>query len=398
MKLRPRGKFIFSTFIFSLILISIPETFAFLFTTPEAQAAAPAGQWWNGNYTNRSKITITAGSAAVPNGYTVSLSFNHAALVSGGKSQADGDDIRVVYWNGASWEELDRFRDLDTPWNTASTKIWFKIRAGISASSSDDNYYLYYNNSSAINPPTNGNNVFLFYDGFESGNYTAWDGTLTSDAGDSITTNTTTVNTGIYSSRSIVGDPAPGQAAAEKRFTAQTGLHTTVWVNVADWDEVEDVSVVQLYGGIWGTQQGSLSLRADGFCGPTRTVFIWNAPSGEGYCGTTQLNLNQWYRLEMKIIRHPTAGRAELWVNGVREVNESGRNTGSLDFEQQLAGIFWKSTGVQSLYIDDVFTRIWVDPEPTTSQGSEESPPMVMNPLIAYSNDAVTDLNFSTYS
>jgi outer membrane protein assembly factor BamB len=349
--------------------------------TEEPFSAGGSVAWWNGNYQCRQKLSITAGSAAVPSGYTVPLTFNHAGLVSSCGALASGDDLRVVRWTGSSWVELDRVKDPDPAitWNSASTKIWLKTQASISASSSDTSYYLYYGYSGATSPPANALNVFFFYDGFESGDYSAWYGTLTNDAGDSITTNTTTVHTGTYSSRSIVGAPTPGSAAAERRFTAQTGLHTTVWVRVADWDAVNDVSMVQYYGGVWGTQQGSLSLRADTGCGVTRTVFIWNNAGAEAYCGTTQLALNTWYRLEMKMRRvtngcSPSCnGRAELWVNGVREVNESGRNTGSADFEQNLVGIFWKSTGVQTLYTDNSFDRIWVDPEPSSAfSGGEE--------------------------
>ena len=85
-----------------LVLALIPfETFA----------AAPGGEWWDSNYAYREKITVTAGSAAVPSAYSVSVTFDHAALVSAGNSQGDGDDVRLLYLTGSTWTELDRRSD-----------------------------------------------------------------------------------------------------------------------------------------------------------------------------------------------------------------------------------------------------------------------------------------------
>jgi hypothetical protein len=119
--------------------------------------------WWDSNYAYRKQITVTApASKAVASGYPIKFTFDHASLVNAvpSKSQADGDDIRVVYWNGSSWTELHRilFNDkLNTPssWSQSNTTIMFKTQAQIAANGSDNGYYLYYGNSSASGPPTN---------------------------------------------------------------------------------------------------------------------------------------------------------------------------------------------------------------------------------------------------
>ena len=113
---------------------------------PKAHSAAPPGEWWNANYGLSKKITITAGSANVPSGYSVSFNEDTAALITGGYLRPDGNDWRVVYWNGSSWVELARWVDdiIGDGWNSANTRTWFKTQAGITASSSDDNYYVYY--------------------------------------------------------------------------------------------------------------------------------------------------------------------------------------------------------------------------------------------------------------
>jgi len=134
---------------------------------------ANATPWWNRNYLYRKNITVAAGAAEVPSGYSVPVTLDHADLFSAGKSLVSGDDIRVAYWNGSTWTELDRALDPLSSWNNGSTQIWFKTQATINASSSDQSYYIYYGSPSASNPPDDWANVFMLGDDFN-------DGTLTS--------------------------------------------------------------------------------------------------------------------------------------------------------------------------------------------------------------------------
>jgi|GEM_PF-3493092 len=130
------------------------------------QSVGSAQTWWNGSYTYRKQIAVTAGATTIPTAYSVSVTTDHATAVIAGKSQADGDDIRIVYWNDSTNTELDRILDQASSWNGASTKFWFKTQASISASGSDANYYMYYGYGSAASPPANGMNVYLFHDDF----------------------------------------------------------------------------------------------------------------------------------------------------------------------------------------------------------------------------------------
>ncbi len=121
----------------------------------------PEGSWWNTDYENRKLINITnPGSSLIVEGY----SMNFILDTTGINFQDDGDDLRVVWWNGTNNVEIDRFND--SLFNIATTSIWFRVQSNISAGSFDDHYYLYYNNSDAVNPPNNGSNVFEFFDNF----------------------------------------------------------------------------------------------------------------------------------------------------------------------------------------------------------------------------------------
>src|SRR5437016_6372954 len=190
--LSARPALFIAVLVFGWLFSGWPETWREVLrplSVPEADAAAPAGQWWSLSYPFSEKITVTAGTAATASGYSVSVTFNHASLVTAGKSLASGNDVRVVYWNGSAWVELDRLLDEASSWNNASTKVWFKTQAAIGASASDDNYYLYYGNGSAGAPPANGMNVYLFYDDFS--------GTTIDTSKWTVTRGTTSVSGGI---------------------------------------------------------------------------------------------------------------------------------------------------------------------------------------------------------
>ncbi|UCD92091.1 MAG: DUF2341 domain-containing protein, partial [Methanobacteriota archaeon] len=102
-------------------------------------------------------ITITAGSSSLPPGYTVSIDLDHASLVAAGKSQADGDDVRMFYWNTTEWVEIDRILDPASSWNSNSTRVWFALYRGIESSTTERGYYVHYGNTVISNPPTNVN-------------------------------------------------------------------------------------------------------------------------------------------------------------------------------------------------------------------------------------------------
>jgi len=116
------------------------------------------------DFTYRRRVTVTAGVNAIPAGYSVSVAFDHAALVAAGKSLAGGDDVRIRYWNGTAWIDLDRVKDVPTAWNTTTTRLWFAVQAPIAAGESNNNYYVHYGDLSAGAPPANGDYVFLDYE------------------------------------------------------------------------------------------------------------------------------------------------------------------------------------------------------------------------------------------
>jgi len=139
-------------------VLAPPALLLIVDTAPPA-SASPDPDWWNENYQYRKKITINAGATTVPEGYSCYFEEDTATLIADGKLRSDGKDWRVLYWNGASWVELDRYTE---NWNSATTETWFKLQAQISGGGSDDNYYVYYGYADETgDPPTDKNKIFF---------------------------------------------------------------------------------------------------------------------------------------------------------------------------------------------------------------------------------------------
>lgn len=133
---------------------------------------------WLSRWDYRRRITVQArATVAVPAGYSVYVCFDHASLVSAGKSGRDGEDVRVRFWDGSRMVELDRFLDPTTSWNSThnrsncpssnperQVKVWFRLRAPIPAGGQDNRYFLYYGNPEARTAPSNPDHVFLDYE------------------------------------------------------------------------------------------------------------------------------------------------------------------------------------------------------------------------------------------
>ncbi|MFW9833695.1 MAG: DUF2341 domain-containing protein [Candidatus Thorarchaeota archaeon] len=340
-----------------------------------------------GVYDYSRQITVDAGPESVPAGYSISITIDHAALVLAEKSQADGDDIRIVYWNGLNMIELDRVLDSDSSWNSATTKIWFKIQSVIPASTSDENYYLYYGDPSVSTPLENPTKVFQFYDGFESGDLSAWDGSYT-DTGDSLSVTTEQANTGVYSAKGDVDTQAAAQAMVWKDLSDLTNILARVHFYLpATFSTTDHVTIMQFVDTSSGwVNQLSLTIRDD------MTFYLWNAIAGEayGYGTTSSISTGSWHMLELQAKFSATTGEARMWFDGNLEVEETGKNLGAEGIDRFCTVFYWASPQTESniVYADDAFLRLYVNPEPTTSLGAET----VNQPVeFTYKKDIVID-------
>jgi len=165
-----------------------------LLLTGLAQAAAPAGQYWNSSYQYRRQLNVpVTGASALQTQYALSVSFDHAAEVTAGRSLASGNDVRVVLWNGSAWVELDRVLDPQSAWNSSTTRLWFRTTASLPGNATDTNYYLYFGNAAALTPPQDTAQIFSLYDAFSS---TTLSGSWTATGSVSIASGVLTMNSG----------------------------------------------------------------------------------------------------------------------------------------------------------------------------------------------------------
>jgi len=149
-------------------------------TSAKVSVVAPRN-WWNLDYDYNRQISIVNNVAStLGSGYSICVTIDTASMVSAGKMMTNGNDLRIVWWNSTSESYVELDRANETNFNSASTKIWFKLQRGIAASSSDNNYYLYYGYPSAVNPPNDWAKVYNVGDNFNDGTITSGLNTTTS--------------------------------------------------------------------------------------------------------------------------------------------------------------------------------------------------------------------------
>lgn len=163
--------------------------------------------WWNTSWKNRKNIGITNNNISVDlkSGYSIRLAID----TTGPLYLDNGDDVRIVYWNGSDNIELDRVNM--TYFNTPATEIWFALGANISPGAATSDYYLYYNNTAAGTPPKNASRVFRYYNyGDNTNGWTAYGtGTSIASSGSYLTLTATANNyntAGVYYSGLVIGN------------------------------------------------------------------------------------------------------------------------------------------------------------------------------------------------
>lgn len=324
--------------------------------------------WWSANYSYRRQITITNNIASTLSyGYSVLLTVDTASLVFSGKMLSNGNDLRIVCWNGSSWVEIDR--DV-IDMNTNSTQIWFKIQADIPASRNDSNYHVYYGNPSAGSPPANKSNVYLWFDDFNR----ADNPDITTETSYSAKTGggTWSIETNKLKNAGADGDP--------------NKLIITALGNVnADIDMLTKINVTSFSGGDRSRMGLSCCMDTDPSRGSgysalfhqnTNSLDLLNDLRSWGTRGTYSWSLNTWYYMRFRVIDPASKlGKVKVWQVGSTEPSTwtvDGNFGGGTARSHGEVG-FGGSRTTDTTYFDDTLIRYITDPEPSTSLGPEES-------------------------
>ncbi len=136
-------------------------------------AVACEPPWWNAAWAWRRQISVEAVDA-LPAGYTLELTVDHAALIDQGLATEDGADLRLVRWDGAGWTELNRVLAPRSAWQDANTRLRASLDTVVAAGETATDLFLYYANPSAPPAPADPTRVYAFFDDFEGGTLDRW--------------------------------------------------------------------------------------------------------------------------------------------------------------------------------------------------------------------------------
>ena len=352
-----KSKRIVSVFTILLVLI---WTFWPSFIIQPREAKADGATWWDTNYGYQKLLTITNNSAsALPAGYSVSLSLDHFTLVEAGKSLASGNDVRIVYWNGATNTELDRVNE--GVWNTKGTNatIWFKTQAAIAGSGTDNNYYLYYGYASAGSPPANRSNIYQFYDDFSS------------HSAGALNNANWTVQSGTWNVESDT--QADGTSGNVLSYNGTGGSYNYAYVDdtVGDFDnlvfEAKTKYVSNLYYPIGARLNDSTGANYCAFSYATTTkIFPFTAWTSIGsQIGSTGSHANfgdsSWHTLKFKL-----DGSAMIFNSDGSDVV-----TDASDATLTTGNVYLMGFGTNHLHFDELKVRKYTTNEPTVAAGAE---------------------------
>ncbi|PKQ15631.1 MAG: hypothetical protein CVT68_09170 [Actinobacteria bacterium HGW-Actinobacteria-8] len=126
--------------------------------------------WWDPAWRFQRVLDVAAGATPLTADSTFTFTFDHAALVAAGQSLASGDDVRLLRWNGAGFDELDRVAL--TGWDSGAVTLAFSPAAAIGANVTDSDYVLAYGNAAAGAPPADGRQVYWLWEDFDDGDFT----------------------------------------------------------------------------------------------------------------------------------------------------------------------------------------------------------------------------------
>jgi hypothetical protein len=303
--------------------------------------------------------------------YSVSVVLNTTSLVSAGKMLSNGNDLRIVYWNGSSWTELDR-QIIDM--NTTSTQVWFKTQADISAGSSDNNYFMYYGNSAPPAPldywsdsmgADSPSRVYWYADSFEEhANNTDPDGWTNEGSED--------YNVVVYEGNRWLKRMV--------RVNWENGTFASSMSNVGDAVWMVDIHYNQTGSNVWGGiafhyDNGGVGyhflIRDQGWYWANED---WTVT--DGWNTNTNIHFTLGQTGTIKIITIGTTAYC-YWINPEGESpHEVLVVTKTIPPDTGKVKVVVESPSVGNnrwIDADNVIVRKYIDPEPSTSLGPEEN-------------------------
>ena len=349
------------------------KTILILYSLTLCIHASEPDPWWDANYSNRKRISISnsVSDDSLVLGYSLSIALDHSTLVSQGNSLASGNDLRIIYWDGINHTDLERVV-YKSDWNLASSNIWFKTQNTLEASGNDDHYYVYYGYNSAGSPNENINEVFLWYDDFATDSLAGEDYTngrsLDLHGGDTVILAHDSVNKRLSFD---TGDNFTGGlrinkvSGANLLIACDMSINGTYPVNgtcalILRWESYENA----FYAHISNGNYNSPAIADVPGGGGERNEAIAAAPATDIYLGS---GFSEVSHIQYAIYKN----QHRFWYNNT-DASVSGnllQGTGSNEHGIGVPGI---QVAQQSGFMDNIMVRHYIESAPIISLGSEE--------------------------
>jgi len=133
--------------------------------------------WFDANWDYRRAIAVTNNVASDLTDFQVLFTIDTAALVTAGKMEADGDDIRFADLAGTLQDYW-----IESGMNTNATKIWVEVKT-IGASATKD-IYLYYGYAAAAAATSGADTFEEFFDKDSTAGWSLYGGLTVTTSGD----------------------------------------------------------------------------------------------------------------------------------------------------------------------------------------------------------------------
>ncbi len=242
----------------------------------------------------------------------------------------------------------------------------------------------------------------IFYDGFESGDFSAWTTTDNDGGLTTVVVQSSVVHHGSYAA-SISGlDTAGDYGIIIKTFASTyTTLYGRVYVQFTqDFNNgATVVGLIQFRPSTGGAVSVGLQRQSDG---TYRWLVQCYAPSYlTFYSAPFSLQLNTWYCLELKGVDSPTIGEMSLWINGVSTITQTGLNTGANPFAISWVEAYQETGNANAgtIYFDRVVVSdSYIGPDTGWSNVTKtlNSTSNTLVQWCVYANDTSNNWNYSS--
>ena len=249
--------------------------------------------WFSSSWQYRRAITInnTSNSNTLSN-YQVLVTLDTASLISAGKMQSTGADIRFTDSDGLT--SLSYW--IESGINTSSTRIWVKVPS-IPASSTKT-IYIYYGNPSATGL-SNGDATFDFFDDFSVKDTSKWNWPTD-----------WTVETG-YAKQTYSSNWPPSGALVHT-FSPSLSISSSIGIAIETY--VKNLGTVAAYDLGIGVTDGGGTRHATAWAVGSYDVIFDSARTDWGEADTRNWN---------PILLTVRGGEQKIWINNVFEASNT---------------------------------------------------------------------------